>query len=399
MYRNLILWDSSEKDNLLPFTFTRPIALIRCGILTISEKYGKLLPEFEQSFLTEKYLGYKFPANINEDNLLISGAILPDADFIAAIMKLKIGESLWQKDKLLAARASGEDVLVIKENPDKVELKKIVYKAPIHKLNHIWEIFSLCEQELIKDYQLITAGRKSMEIPEGNVIKNAENIFLEEGAAVNFASLNASAGPIYISADAEIMEGAAVRGAFALGEHSQLKMGAKIYGATVIGPHCKVGGEINNSVFFGYSNKAHDGFIGNSVIGEWCNIGADTNNSNLKNNYEEVKIWNYLKNGFEKTGLQFCGLFMGDHSKCGINTMFNTGTVVGVSANVFGGGFPRNFIPSFSWGGASGFSTYQLGKALDTAVRVMARRNIPLTSDDTSILTYIFDQSHKFRNF
>ena len=252
--------------------------------------------------------------------------------------------------------------------------------------------------EAIKqDFELITKGRDSQIISESINIINPDQVFIEEGAKLEFVTLNASSGPIYIGKDTEIMEGSNIRGPFALCEYATVKLGAKIYGPTTIGPHCKVGGEVNNSVLFGYSNKGHDGFLGNSVLGEWCNLGADTNNSNLKNNYAEVRLWDYNTEGFAKTGLQFCGLMMGDHSKCGINTMFNTGTVVGVSANIFGSGFPRNFIPSFSWGGNGGFTTYLTKKAFEVANIVMARRDIEFTEQDAAILEHVFEEAKKYR--
>src|SRR5690606_7840722 len=254
------------------------------------------------------------------------------------------------------------------------------------------DIFSKNTLAIQADFDLLTKGRQSAAIPDSVFCINRKNIFVEEGARLNFASLNASDGPIYIGKNAEIMEGCTIRGPFALCDSSTLKMQTKIYGGTSIGPHSKVGGEVNNSVIFGYSNKAHDGFLGNSVIGEWCNLGADTNNSNLKNNYAEVKLWDYEKEGFANTGLQFCGLMMGDHSKCGINTMFNTGTVVGVSANIFGSGFPRNFIPSFSWGGSGGFTTYNTEKAFEVAKVVMSRRNIEFSDLDAKILVHVVEE-------
>ncbi len=399
MSENIILWDYTSHKALLPFTFTRPAALIRCGILTIAEKYSHYFKS-EVSFFTEEYLQRKFTLSIHKgSNLLINATILPDDNFINACNNLAAGEVLMQDDVFLAGKLSADEISHIAGSEKIPSAKQRNYNESISAINHIWDIFSRNDQELRKDFALLTKGRKSQPIHESNYVKNAENIFLEEGAKVENASLNASDGPIYLAADAEIMEGSLVRGPFSLGEHSQLKLGAKIYGATTIGPHCKVGGEVNNSVFFGYANKAHDGFVGNAVIGEWCNLGADSNNSNLKNNYEEVKVWSYEKNGFARTGLQFAGLFMGDHSKCGINTMFNTGTVVGVSANIFGGGFPRNFIPSFSWGGSSGFTTYQLNKALDTAQKVFERRKIQLSEVDTAILNHIFEETKQHRNF
>jgi UDP-N-acetylglucosamine diphosphorylase/glucosamine-1-phosphate N-acetyltransferase len=267
------------------------------------------------------------------------------------------------------------------------------------KINFCWDIFTMNESAMSDDFQLLTKGKKSLPISSTNRVINPGSIFLEEGAKVECTMLNASAGPIYIGRNAEVMEGAMIRGPFSLGEQSQLKLGSKIYGATTIGPHCRVGGEVSNSVIFGYSNKAHDGFLGNSVIGEWCNLGADSNNSNLKNNYSQVKMWNYREENYINTGLTFCGLMMGDHSKCSINTMFNTGTVVGVSANIFGTGFPPKFIPSFSWGGSDGFKTYRLEEAVEVASRVYERRGMKLADAEQKILKYLFDATTKFRSW
>jgi UDP-N-acetylglucosamine diphosphorylase/glucosamine-1-phosphate N-acetyltransferase len=265
------------------------------------------------------------------------------------------------------------------------------------KLEHTWDIFAKNDAALREDFELITEDRKSQPIPKSVNVISPKNIFIEEGAKLEFVTLNASTGPIYIGKNAEIMEGSVIRGPFALCEEAQVKLATKVYGATTIGPHCRIGGEVNNSVLFGYSNKGHDGFLGNSVLGEWCNMGADSNNSNLKNNYEEVRLWSYETEGFARTGLQFCGLMMGDHSKCGINTMFNTGTVVGVSANIFGAGFPRNFVPSFSWGGATGFTTYLTSKAFQTAKIAMARRQVEFTEEDAKILEHVFEITKKYR--
>ena len=271
------------------------------------------------------------------------------------------------------------------------------YNDDIISIEHTWDIFSKNGEALQDDFNLITKDRKSEPIPTSNNIISPENIFIEEGAILEFTTLNATNGPIYIGKDALIMEGALIRGPLALCEGAIVKLGAKIYGPTTIGPYSKVGGEINNSVLFAYSNKGHDGFLGNAVLGEWCNIGADSNNSNLKNDYSEVRLWDYNSESFEKTGLQFCGLIMGDHSKCAINTMFNTGTVVGVNANIFGSGFPRNFIPSFTWGGNSGFTTYLPKKAFEVAKTVMSRRHIEFTEQDAAILEHVFEETKKFR--
>jgi UDP-N-acetylglucosamine diphosphorylase/glucosamine-1-phosphate N-acetyltransferase len=259
-----------------------------------------------------------------------------------------------------------------------------------------WDIWGLNAAELEADFDLLTTGRKSAPVHESCTVIG-DRIFLEEGAKATASILNTTTGPIYLAKNAEIMEGCVVRGGLALGEYSALKLGTKIYGATTLGPHSKVGGEVNNSVILGYSNKGHDGFLGNSALGEWCNIGADTNNSNLKNNYDEVKVWSYVSKRFAKTGQQFCGLIMGDHSKSGINTMFNTGTVVGVSANVYGAGFPRNFIASFSWGGPQGTMEYKIDKALDTANRMMQRRGLAVDEVEQEILQSVYEQTAEFR--
>ena len=383
---NIILWDGPCREQLLPFTYTRPVAEIRVGILTIKEKYSTYL-KAKASYKTEEYLSTKFPASIADDNLFINAAVLPDKDLTEAISNLQASNTLWKGDTFIAARFSEIQIANFNEY---INISKNEYSGEVSLCDRVWKIFLLNEQEIKKDFALLTTGRTSLPIHESNFAVNKDQIFIEEGASVLNASLNASGGPIYIGKDAEVMEGSLIRGPFALCEHSTIKLGAKIYGATTVGPHCKIGGEVSNSVFFSYSNKGHDGFVGNAVIGEWCNIGADSNNSNLKNNYEEVKIWDFSAKSFVKTGLQFCGLFMGDHSKCGINTMFNTGTVVGVSSNIFGGGFPRNYIPSFSWGGASGITEYKLDKAFDTASKVMERRGIKLDETEQKILEHIY---------
>jgi UDP-N-acetylglucosamine diphosphorylase/glucosamine-1-phosphate N-acetyltransferase len=316
---------------------------------------------------------------------------LPNPTLISAIKALQLNQSLEANGITLAYRSTSASAT------EKMEV--VAFEADYQIINRVHDIFSVNHSAIETDFNLLTANRTSAEISKSNTILGQHPIFIEEGAQVEAAVLNAKEGCIYIGKDAEIMEGALIRGPFALCEHATVKMGAKIYTGTTIGPHCKVGGEVSNSVMFAYSNKGHDGFLGNSVIGEWCNLGADSNNSNLKNNYEMVKLWNYSSQRFEKTGLQFCGLIMGDHSKCGINTMFNTGTVVGVSANIFGSGFPRQFVPSFSWGGSQGFETYSLDKACQTADLVMQRRHLNLSAADKQILNYIFNQDKTHRNW
>lgn len=388
---NYILFDGNVRNQLLPFTFTRPVADIRVGVLTIREKWEHLLG-FTTTTVTEDYLTEKFPFLELERNIFINASFLPSENLVNIIKGLEENQAVFYDDEPIAFfTTEGQEV--------DFETFEIIQYAhnDVLRIENTWDIFSKNGEAISRDFEMLTKDRESQPIPDGVWTKNPENIFIEEGAIIEFCTLNASDGPIYIGKDAEIMEGALVRGPFALCEHSTLKMGAKIYSNTTVGPHCKVGGEVNNSVIFGYSNKGHDGFLGNSVIGEWCNLGADTNNSNLKNNYAEVRLWDYETEGFARTGLQFCGLMMGDHSKCGINTMFNTGTVVGVSANIFGSGFPRNFVPSFSWGGSAGFTTYKTDKAFEVAKVVMSRRNIEFEEMDSQILEHIFEETAKWR--
>lgn len=391
---NLILFDGPERNQLLPLTFTRPVADMRVGILTIKEKWEKRL-EAKASYMTQSYLSSLFPVHLANNNLMVNGSVCPDMRLLAKVIELKEGEGLFSGEVLIAAyleKGRVADVL----SPE--NLTRIEYSQPITQMAKPWDIFSKNGSELERDFNFLTEGRTSAEISSTNTVIG-DKVFLEPGAKVEASVLNSTSGPIYIGKEAEVMEGSLVRGGLALCEHATLKLGAKIYGPTTIGPHSKVGGEVSNSVIFGYSNKGHDGFLGNSVLGEWCNLGADTNNSNLKNNYDEVKLWNYGRGGFDKTGLQFCGLIMGDHSKCGINTMFNTGTVVGVSANIFGSGFPRNFVPSFAWGGASGFMEYRVDKAMETMKLVMARRNKALTEEWQVVIEHIYNETAQYRNF
>jgi UDP-N-acetylglucosamine diphosphorylase/glucosamine-1-phosphate N-acetyltransferase len=382
---NLILFDVSDtRTNLFPFTFTRPVANIRIGILTIAEKWQRWL-QAKASFKTEDYLSKKFPITLTHDNIFINGAVCPDEPLVNEIKKLEIGDGLVKDGLLLAARTANN-------SPDTIKAKN--YDASVKLIDQVWKIFQFNAEQIRSDFKLITTGRTSQGVHDKyTIVYNHQNIFVEEGVTIRAAVLNAEDGPIYLGKNSSVQEGALIKGPFALCENSTVNMGGKMRGDTTVGPHSKVGGEISNSVIFGFSNKGHDGFLGNSVLGEWCNLGADTNTSNLKNNYENVKIWNYTKGGFSDTGLQFCGLMMGDHSKCGINTMFNTGTVVGVSSNIFGDGFPRNFIPSFAWGGANGFTTYQLKKAYETAEKVMARRHVTLDEMEKEILAQIFEMT------
>ncbi|MGV1013042.1 MAG: GlmU family protein [Flavobacterium sp.] len=388
---NYILFDGTVREALLPFTFTRPVAEIRIGILTIREKWEKYLG-YTTTTLTEEYLSEKYPMVELENNVMINASFLPNAILSEMVKNLEPNQAIFKGDDVVAFYTNETQ-----EEVDFYAYEIIDYTEDCLTVDNTWDIFAKNDAALREDYELITEGRTSQPIPKSVNVIASENIFIEEGAKLEFVTLNASTGPIYIGRNSEIMEGSVIRGPFALCESGRVKLASKVYGATTVGPYSVIGGEVNNSVLFSYSNKGHDGFLGNSVLGEWCNIGADSNNSNLKNNYEPVKLWSYETENFAKTGLQFCGLMMGDHSKCGINTMFNTGTVVGVSTNIFGAGFPRNFVPSFSWGGASGFSTYLTSKAFQTAKIVMARRNVDFTEDDAKILEHVFEETKKYR--
>ncbi|QAA83048.1 glucose-1-phosphate thymidylyltransferase [Aequorivita sp. H23M31] len=388
---NYILFDGNVRNQLLPFTFTRPVADIRVGILTIREKWEHFLG-FTTTTVTEDYLSEKYPFLELEKNILINGSFIPSQNLANIVKGLEENQAVFFEDEPIAFfTTEGQEV-----DFDSYDIIQYAYHDVL-RIENTWDIFSKNGEAIKRDFETLTKGRVSQPLPDNIWAKNREDIFIEEGAKIDFCTLNASEGPIYIGKDAEIMEGSLIRGPFALCEHAVLKMGAKIYSNTTIGPHCRVGGEVNNSVLFGYSNKGHDGFLGNSVLGEWCNLGADTNNSNLKNNYAEVRLWDYEARNFKRTGLQFCGLMMGDHSKCGINTMFNTGTVVGVSANIFGSGFPRNFIPSFSWGGSGGYTTYKTDKAYEVAKIVMSRRNVDFSDVDAKILDYVFETTAEWR--
>ena len=390
---NYILFDGPARNALLPFTFTRPVAEIRIGILTIREKWEKYLGSTTTT-LTEEYLSGKYPMVEMEQNVMINASFLPNEILSEMISNLETNQAIFRGDDIIAFYTT--------ENQEQVDFDAYditEYQQDCLTVENSWDIFAKNDAAIRDDFDLLTQDRMSQPIPTSANVISPENIFIEEGAILEFVTLNASTGPIYIGKDTLLMEGTLIRGPFAICENARTKMGAKIYGATTIGPHSVVGGEVNNCVLFGYSNKGHDGFLGNAVLGEWCNIGADSNNSNLKNNYDEVKLWSYETEKFEKTGLQFCGLMMGDHSKCGINTMFNTGTVVGVSSNIFGSGFPRNFIPSFSWGGANGFTTYLTTKALETAKIMMARRNVDLDAVESKILEHVFEITQKWRNY
>ena len=390
---NYILFDGTLREALLPFTYTRAVADIRIGILTIREKWEKYLGSTTTT-ITEEYLSEKYPMVEMYENVLINASFLPNKELVDLVVGLRENEAVFYKEEVIAFFTDKTQ-----EKVDFTTYKAIEYKGAVLQIKNTWDIFSKNTQALQADYNLITEGRKSEPISKTNNIICPENIFFEEGAKVEYSMLNAAKGPIYIGKNAEIWEGSLIRGGFALCEKAVVKMGAKIYGPTTIGPYSKVCGEINNSVIFGYSSKGHDGYLGNSVLGEWCNIGADSNTSNLKNNYAKIRLWNYKTETFDRTGLQFCGIMMGDHSKTAINTMFNTATVIGVNANIYVLGFPEKFIPSFSWGEASGFATYLPKKALETAKAMMGRRGIEFNQKEADILNHIFDITKKWRKY
>ena len=379
---NVILFDDPNlRVALLPFTFTRPVSAVRIGILTIAEKWERRMGT-EISFKTEPYLQKKFPMVSALDNLMINGAVCPDEPLVDTVKALPDGYYLVKQTLLIATR-NPEDEMSAQNT--------IEYQNPVTVVDHPWRIFRENANQIKLDFKLLTAGRESAPILDKHTaVYGGENIFIEPGATVLAAVLNAQSGPIYLGENSVIQEGVVIRGSFALGENAQINMGAKIRGDTTVGPYSKVGGEVSNSVVFGNSNKAHDGYLGNSVLGEWVNLGAGTNTSNLKNNYDTVKLWSHAENKYKNTGLQFCGLMMGDHCKSGISTMFNTGTVVDVCANIYGGGLPPNYIPSFAWGGAQGFTAYRIDKALQTINKVMERRNVDFSEDDKDILLHLY---------
>lgn len=397
---NIILFDTDARNHLMPLTATRPMGELRLGILTLREKWERQL-RATASYITQEYLQDKYPIRIEGENLIISSGYLPHEALCRRIESLDMNEALLNDGELIAARLDEDQFEHLIEDEEVRELKGVELSPniPLVPLDRLWQLTRLNAEAITSDFALLTKGRNSQPISPTNRVLGAEAlVFIEEGASVECCILNATDGPIYIGAGAQVMEGSMLRGPVSIGNQAIVKMGARIYGPTTIGPGCRVGGEIARSILQANSNKAHDGYLGDSVLGEWCNLGADTNTSNLKNNYGDIKLWDYVDERFMPTGQQFCGLFMGDHAKCGINTMFNTGTVVGSFANVFGAGYPRNFIPDFAWGGAEGgYRTYKFADACETAERVMARRGVAFTELDKAILFHIYDRTAKFR--
>ena len=388
---NYILFDGPSRMALLPFTYTRPVADISFGIGTIRDSWERVLG-FTTSTITEPYLSEAWPTVFFESNIFINACYFPSPELVEKVKGLKENQAIFDGDSLVAFFASDSE-----QDIDFEKFSRLVVETPFLSLANTWDIFSKNGLAIALDFEMLTKGSESESIPEGVQVLGASNIFIAPGAKMHFCTLNATEGPIYIGPNTHIMEGSHIRGPFSLEEGAVVKMGAKIYGPTSIGVKCKVGGELNNVVMFPFSNKGHEGFLGNAVIGSWCNIGADTNNSNLKNSYENVRLWDYQEERFAKTGLQFCGLMMGDHSKCAINTMFNTGTVVGVAANVFGAGFAKNFIPSFSWGGIQNSTTHSFEKAITTAKVVLERKGAILSENEIEILEAVFEASKKWR--
>ena len=397
---NIILFDDETRDHLLPLTYTRPACELRVGILTIREKWERML-QGKSSFITQDYLSTKYPLNIADNNFVVNGTAIPNDLLCRLILQLESNEALLHKGQLIAAHLDRSQFESLINEEEIEELNGFeLEETPFLKIDQLTDIFGHNAKCIRLDFDVLTRDRQSQALSTTNrLIGSAADLFIESGAKVEGAILNTDTGPIYIGKDAEVMEGALLRGPIAIGNHAKVKMGAKIYGATTIGPHCKAGGEISNSILTAYSNKGHEGYLGNSVLGEWCNLGADTNTSNLKNNYDTIRLWNYPQGRFVSTGLQFCGLIMGDHSKCGINTMFNTGTVVGIFDNIFGAGYPRNFIPSFAWGGTNGYTTYKLSSAFETAERVMERRDQHLSDEDRHIYEQVFHKTAHLRSW
>lgn len=397
--KNFIIYDIPEvRENLLPLTFTRPISLIRVGITTLLEKWQHFFPEGTFSHLTTEYLKPKYNTRIETDNYFIAGHVVANASIADAINRLSVGEALQYGEQIIAFRGSMEDF------SSRKYVSSGIFSEQIVTINWLYDIFSLNNIVMEEDFRILTATRKSQPLSNTNTIignstfeDGVSKVFIEEGAIVEGTFLNVTKGPVYIGKNCEVMEGSCIRAPFAMCEGSIVNMGTRIYGATTLGPYCKVGGELNNVVMIGYSNKGHDGFLGNAVIGEWCNLGAGCSASNLKNDYTEIKLWNYPSHRFLRTGLQFCGLIMGDHSKAGVNSIFNTATVIGVGVNIHGTGFPRNFVPSFSEGSSAGFTDVSLAKFFAIAERAMARRNVALSEIDKQIFHSIFSIADNYK--
>ncbi|PPL02452.1 putative sugar nucleotidyl transferase [Parapedobacter indicus] len=394
---HIVLFDKADwRMGLYPLSLTRPVSDLRVGILTIAEKWGKWL-DASYSFLTEDYLAEKYPlGDLSGDVWVIRGNCCPNSRLFDAIMALQVGQMLMSGAEFIAFRGEAESLFPW--HPSVVQkYSPVAYEHSVVMINHPEDLFLNNGQQIGVDFDLLTRGRSSASLSSSNRFLG-EQIFAEEGAQAEFATFNSTKGPIYLGKNSEVWEGSHIRGAFALGDHSQVKMGAKIYSNVTVGPYSRVGGELNTCVIWGRSAKGHDGYLGSAVMGEWCNWGADTNNSNLKNNYKSIRLYDYRNSGYRDSGLQFCGAIMADHVRCAVNTTFNTGTVVGVGANVFGAGMPPTYVPDFSWAGPDGFSTYRLDKFFETASLVYERRNLEFNETERKLLTAVFELTRKHRN-
>lgn len=396
--KNIILFDSEERNHLLPLVFTRPMGELRVGFLTIAQKWEIHLSG-TVSYITQGYLAGKFPIKFTNDNYIINGSVLPTLKLIQEIQKLGSNHVILHNDELIAGHLDQKNIDRVMNDDSLDDIHKVqISENDLIRITRLHDLVRFNGEQIIADIGLITKNKYSSTLSNTNqVIGDPKLIFAEPGAKSEYNIFNTTMGPVYLGKNSEVMEGSIIKGPFALGNDSTIKMGAKIYPNVSTGEHVKLGGEVGNTIIYSYSNKGHDGYLGDSVIGEWCNIGADSNVSNLKNNYAEVKLWDYARERFEFTGLQFCGLIMGDHSKCGINSMFNTGTVAGVSCNIFGAGYPRNFIPSFSWGGATGLIAYSLEKAIEASNAMMKRRGKSLSEEDLKILSHIWEADKIWR--
>lgn len=393
---NVILFDPVNRKNLYPIVLTRPCASIRVGMFTIQEKWDLYLGE-TSTVLVPEFLSGKYKANFTDENLYVNATLLPGKDVLDQILLLKPGEKLICDGKLVAFKQGK----VMWENMANVlnDLSPVESNLETDFIEHTWDIIRHLDNQLKSDFEIALHKFSAIELPEYTTAIHPELIRTGTNVKIGACILNASEGAIIIDDDAEIMDGAMLKGPLYMGKHSVVKMGAKIYGPVATGEHCRLGGEVTDSVLQAYSNKGHDGFLGHSYLGEWCNLGADTNTSNLKNNYEAVRLWNYSDHSFNHTNMQFLGAIMGDHAKTGINTMLNSGTVIGVAGNVYGGGFLRNFVPDFCTGSPSKLSVFPYRQVIKMAHAMMKRRNIELSSDEESILFAAFEESKEYRKF
>ncbi|WP_341664331.1 putative sugar nucleotidyl transferase [Blattabacterium cuenoti] len=388
---NFILYDGIEWKKLFPITLTRPVSEIRLGLFTIKERWEKYIGKTAYDIITQPFLSKKYSKKKDsyfENMLFINSSFLPNEELIQFLFSLKENETIFFKEKMIAFKKN----FLVKKDIFSLSKKctKTYYVKQVIHIQYPWEIFTNNEIILKEDFMFFTKGKKSFSLLGNNHVLCKNKIFLEEDIKANNVVLNAQFGPIYIEKGVEIMEGSVIRGPVSIGKSSILNVGSKIYGGTTIAPFCKVGGEIFNSVIFSYSNKVHDGFLGNSILGEWCNLGAGTNISNLRNDYKKVTVWNYEKKDFFPTNLQFFGIIMGDHSKSAINTQFNTATIVGVSNSIFGYGFPPRYIPSFYLGGIQSKKRISFHQICETSEIMMNRRNRNFSVLDKKILKYLY---------